>query len=74
MNPRHCSRPGCSEGASATLTYQYARQAVWMDGLSAERHPHDYDLCARHADRLRVPAGWRLDDRRPGRVPERLAG
>jgi hypothetical protein len=37
---------------------------VWLDELSTERDPHGYDLCERHADRLRVPAGWRLEDRR----------
>jgi hypothetical protein len=47
-----------------TLTYQYARSAVWLDDLSAVRDPHAYDLCARHGARLSVPHGWRLDDRR----------
>jgi hypothetical protein len=37
---------------------------VWLDELSTDRDPHGYDLCERHADRLRVPAGWRLEDRR----------
>jgi len=49
----------------ATLTYQYSRSFAWLDLLSAERDPHGYDLCERHAGRLRVPHGWRLDDRRP---------
>ena len=47
-----------------TLTYQYARSAVWLDDLAAERDPHAYDLCKRHGSRLSVPHGWRLDDRR----------
>jgi hypothetical protein len=37
---------------------------VWLDELLAERDPHAYDLCNRHASRLSVPHGWRLDDRR----------
>jgi Protein of unknown function (DUF3499) len=61
---RQCSRPGCAAPAASTLTYQYARSLVWLDVLSDERDPHGYDLCAQHADRLGVPAGWRLDDRR----------
>ena len=70
---RQCSRPGCAEPAAATLTYVYARQAVWLDELSLERDPHGYDLCARHAARVRVPNGWELDDRRAGLL-SRLAG
>lgn len=50
-----------------TLTYEYARSQVWLDELRAERDPHAYDLCRRHAARLSVPQGWRLGDRR-GRV------
>jgi hypothetical protein len=61
---RLCSRTGCSEAATVTLTYHYGRSQVWLDELWIERDPHAYDLCARHAARLSVPAGWMLDDRR----------
>lgn len=47
-----------------TLSYQYGRAQVWLDVLSDERDPHDYDLCGRHAARLTVPQGWQLRDRR----------
>jgi hypothetical protein len=47
-----------------SLSYQYSRSAVWLDELTPERDPHAYDLCARHAARLSVPRGWKLDDRR----------
>jgi hypothetical protein len=50
--------------AVATLAYQYGRSLVWLDDLLDERDPHSYDLCDRHAERLSVPNGWRLDDRR----------
>ena len=63
---RQCSRTGCAAPASATLQYQYARSLVWLEDLTLERDPHDYDLCDRHAARLSVPNGWRLDDRRAG--------
>ncbi|MFZ4809776.1 MAG: DUF3499 family protein [Ilumatobacteraceae bacterium] len=77
--PRQCSRTGCAAPAVATLTYQYARSLVWLDALTAERDPHCYDLCDRHAERLSVPNGWQLEDRRqPLRLAEfaahRLAG
>ncbi len=61
---RLCSRTGCSERATVTLTYHYGRSLVWLDHLSDERDPHAYDLCERHARRLSVPSGWSLDDRR----------
>jgi hypothetical protein len=64
---RQCSRSGCSEGASVTLTYHYGQSQVWLDNLTPERDPHAYDMCARHAARLSVPHGWHLDDRRQGR-------
>ena len=54
---RQCCRPACAEPAVATVTYHYGTQAAWLDPLSAERDPHSYDMCARHAERLRPPAG-----------------
>lgn len=64
LGTRLCTRPGCAESASVTLTYHYAQSQVWLDPLTPERDPHRYDLCERHAGRLRVPNGWHLDDRR----------
>ncbi|OWY60859.1 hypothetical protein B7486_66900 [cyanobacterium TDX16] len=61
---RRCARPGCTEFAIATLTYDYSGSAAWLDDLAAEAHPMTHDLCARHADRLSAPNGWVLHDRR----------
>ena len=61
---RHCSRTGCSEAATASLTYGYAHAMAWLDPLHTERDPHAYDLCERHAARLSPPQGWQLRDRR----------
>lgn len=61
---RHCSRTGCTESATVTLTFQYASSLVWLDQLSGSREPHAYDLCDRHASRITPPTGWRLEDRR----------
>ena len=61
---RQCARPGCSQPAVATLTYDYGSQAAWLDRLSPEPHPMTHDLCQAHAERLSVPQGWRLEDRR----------
>lgn len=63
---RMCSRTGCSDPAEVTLSYDYAGSCVWLDALSDERDPHDYDLCRRHADRLTAPRGWMVRDRRMG--------
>jgi hypothetical protein len=74
---RHCSRPTCSDVAVVTLTYEYRRSQVWLDHLAAERDPHAYDLCRRHADELSVPLGWHLSDRRvavPAITADLLAG
>lgn len=61
---RLCARPGCSERATATLSYDYRSQAVWLDGLAFEVDPANHDLCTRHADRLSAPQGWQLNDLR----------
>lgn len=60
-----------------TLTYQYSRSVAWIDNLLQERDPHAYDLCERHGQRLTVPTGWRLEDRRSRyqlMTSQRLAG
>lgn len=64
---RQCSRSGCSDAAAVTLTYDYRQSQVWIDRLAPERDPHHYDMCDRHAERLSVPRGWHLDDRRGAR-------
>lgn len=61
---RSCSRPACGGVPTATLAYDYAGRTVWVDPLAEESHPMTHDLCARHADRLSVPNGWVLHDRR----------
>lgn len=70
---RHCSRPGCAERATVTLTYEYGRSQVWLDDLRLNRDPHAYDLCRRHAARLSVPQGWHVADRRATMQPTLLA-
>jgi hypothetical protein len=75
---RHCIRSGCGRPATVTLSYQYATRTAWLDDLSTEFEPSTYDLCAVHAERLRVPVGWTRDDRRSLRslpfAPRSLAG
>lgn len=62
-----CSRPTCARPPAATLTYDYASSTATVDHLAAP-HPMQYDLCAEHTERLSVPNGWTLVDRRIGNV------
>lgn len=62
-----CSRPACQRSPAATLTYDYGSRVATVDHL-APSHPMQYDLCAEHTERLSVPNGWSLVDRRIGNV------
>lgn len=62
-----CSRPACQRPPAATLTYDYAASTATIDHL-APSHPMQYDLCTEHTERLSVPNGWSLVDRRIGNV------
>ena len=76
MSSRTCAKPSCNISASATLTYDYSGQTAWLELLNSEAHPMRYDLCTDHADALRVPMGWALQDRRAkhlAAVPESIA-
>lgn len=57
---RGCSRAGCRQLASATLTYIYAEQTAVLGPLATYAEPHAYDLCAAHSQALRVPVGWQV--------------
>lgn len=48
------------------MSYAYADGIVVLEALAPEAHPMVHDLCRRHADGLRVPRGWQLEDRRAG--------
>lgn len=61
---RLCDRPDCHHVATATLSYNYHDKVVWLDELTPEAHPMTHDLCIKHADDLRPPYGWTLNDQR----------
>ena len=76
MSSRTCAKPGCNTSATSTLTYDYANRTAWVVRLDAEAHPMRYDLCTDHANALRVPQGWVLQDRRvryPAALPQSIA-
>lgn len=58
-----CSRPGCQRAPSNTLTYDYANRVATVEALAVP-HPMQYDLCEPHTERLSVPNGWTMVDRR----------
>lgn len=58
MDGRLCSKVGCAREAVATLTYDYGDQMAALGPLGLSGQPNAHDLCAPHADRLSVPAGW----------------
>jgi hypothetical protein len=55
--------------AGAWLTYDYARQQVWLDDVGTPGDGNRWSLCLAHAERLRVPRGWIVQDRRIGPRP-----
>lgn len=63
-----CCKPGCGGPAAARLTYDHGGAMAWVDDPGGDG---GWSLCAGHADRLRLPKGWTLVDRRtprPGRA------
>lgn len=58
MDGRICSKVACAREAVATLTFDYGDQMAALGPLGSSDHPHAHDLCAPHAERLSVPAGW----------------
>lgn len=61
-------RPGCDRDAATRLTYDPIGCEVWLDDL-AERVGRHQEICALHAERLTVPRGWSLSDRRSAEPP-----
>ena len=60
MRSRRCSRSGCSEPATSTLTYVYSDSTAVLGPLATQAEPHCYDLCRLHAQALSAPRGWEV--------------
>lgn len=56
-----CCKPGCGDPTAARLTYDHAGATAWIDDPGADG---GWSLCASHANRLRLPQGWTMLDRR----------
>lgn len=59
-----CSKPSCSQVASAVLSYDYAGQKAILTDAVGDVDPHYYALCLRCAEKLTPPRGWVVEDRR----------
>lgn len=59
---RVCSRPGCSEPATVTFTFEPAELVLWIGDLAEDATAPGHDLCAEHAARLSPPRGWSVSD------------
>lgn len=63
-------RPGCDRPAIARLAYDAVQCRLWLEPLPQHSAPVQ-ELCAFHVERLTVPRGWTVIDRRePEPEPE----
>lgn len=62
---RACSRAGCRNLASKTLTYIYSDSTAVLGPLATFAEPHAYDLCDSHGDRMTAPLGWTVIRQEP---------
>jgi len=46
------------------MAFDYTAAEVWIDDITTAPGGRGYLLCAKHADRLTPPLGWKLADRR----------
>jgi Protein of unknown function (DUF3499) len=60
VGSRRCSRAGCPNPATATLTYAYRDSTAVLGPLASRSEPHGYDLCSVHAETLSAPRGWEV--------------
>jgi Protein of unknown function (DUF3499) len=60
VRSRRCSRAGCPNPATSTLTYAYRDSTAVLGPLANRVEPHCYDLCQSHAQSLSAPRGWEV--------------
>ncbi|MCX6450493.1 MAG: DUF3499 domain-containing protein [Actinobacteria bacterium] len=62
---RFCSRAGCRQLATKTLTYIYSDSTAVLGPLATFAEPHAYDLCIQHSARMSAPVGWTVIKQEP---------
>jgi len=60
VRSRRCSRAGCPNPGTSTLTYAYRDSTAVLGPLASQVEPHCYDLCQSHAQNLSAPRGWEV--------------
>jgi hypothetical protein len=60
VRSRRCSRAGCPNPATSTLTYAYRDSTAVLGPLANQVEPHCYDLCQYHSQTLSAPRGWEV--------------
>jgi hypothetical protein len=61
---RLCERPGCSLPTAVSYVIDNGGLVVRLDSAPSADPALAGSLCQKHADGLRVPRGWTIDDRR----------
>jgi hypothetical protein len=65
-----CLRPGCDRPVAARLSYDAVSCELWLDDVEAPApRSRVQELCGFHIDRLTVPRGWVVTDRRGDPAP-----
>lgn len=67
-----CARPLCAEAATARFMIDAVHKLVIVDS-KVDEWGASGSVCTRHADRLKAPNGWMLEDRREGHDETGLA-
>ena len=61
---QQCERPGCAQPASVEYIIDPHSLLLTLQNYEVVRGERRSALCATHGDRMSVPKGWSIDDRR----------
>ena len=61
---QQCERPGCAQPASVEYIIDPQRLLLTLQNYEVVKDERRSALCATHGDRMSVPKGWSIDDRR----------
>ena len=61
---QQCERPGCAQPAAVEYIIDPQRLLLTLQNYELVKGERRSALCATHGDRMSVPKGWSIDDRR----------
>ena len=61
---QQCERPGCAQPAAVEYIIDPQRLLLTLQNYEVVKDERRSALCATHGDRMSVPKGWSIDDRR----------